>query len=99
MLGLDEWMVAWDRGGDIKVGPWPDKIGWSDDYMFTSGCCYLERRSAPNAWKVAMMFIDFHSIVVRDKVDSQVAHKEFCKIGEFCRRIARDLPEAQPLED
>lgn len=41
----NNWMIAWtpepDRGGPVvKVGPWPDRTGWSREYSCTSGCCY-----------------------------------------------------------
>ena len=37
----DGYMIAWDLPPDeprVKVGPWPDRTRWSDDYMATTGC-------------------------------------------------------------
>jgi hypothetical protein len=38
------------------------------------------------------MFIDFHTLVVRDGIDPQAAHREFLKIDEYRKRIAPDTP-------
>ncbi len=57
-------MVAWDTGGPVKVGPWPDELGWSDGYDMTSGCCNEDRQSENNWVGIAFMFIDFNSLVV-----------------------------------
>ena len=33
-----ETMIAWNPDSeDIRVGPWPDKTGWSDNYDSTDG--------------------------------------------------------------
>jgi hypothetical protein len=41
-----------------------------------------------------MMFIAFHTMVVRDGIDPQAAHDEFLKISEYRRRIAPDIEGA-----
>ena len=36
--GIDDWMVAWNPGsGEVDIGPWPDRTGWSDAYQMTRG--------------------------------------------------------------
>lgn len=108
MLKIDDWMVAWTpHTNRIEVGPWPDETGWSDAprYAFTSGCCYVERHRMTTAMKVAMMFIDFHTIVVRDGIDPQLAHRAFLNIREYRLRISPDINgainenEAPPIGD
>jgi hypothetical protein len=43
----------------------------------------------------AMMFITFNTLVVRDRVDVDAAHREFLKIDEYRTRISRDTPGAE----
>ena len=93
--GIDDWMVAWNPGsGEVDIGPWPDRIGWSDAYQMTSGGCNADRHKMTAEGKVMMLFIDFHKLVVRDGVDPQNAHREFLKIDEYRRRIGLDIPGA-----
>lgn len=99
---IDNWMVAWNpaeghaRGpsGSVLVGPWPDRTRWSDRYLFTTGCCEIPRHQFTIDQKIAQLFIDFHTLVVRDGVDPQVAHREFLKIEEYRRRISSDISGA-----
>jgi hypothetical protein len=96
-LPIGGWMVAWTpySGDAIEVGPWPDKSGWSDRYRFTGGCCFEEVRALREPWQIAAMFIDFHTVTVRDRIDPDHAHREFCKIAEFRRRISPEFDEAE----
>ena len=93
---INNWMVALtpDEPESVEVGPWPDKTGWSDQYRYTGGCCELARHEWPEDRKVMMMFIDFHTLVVRDGIDPQAAHREFLKIDEYHRRISPDIDGA-----
>ena len=77
--------------GAVKVGKWPDGSGWSDDYDSTAGCCWTETASFDVHGKVMMMFIDFHTLIVRDGIDPQELHKQFLKIDEYCYRIPFDM--------
>ncbi len=94
---INNWMAAWTPGApeSVEVGPWPDKTGWSDPYQYTGGCCELARHKWPKDRKVMMMFIDFHTLIVRDGIDPQAAHREFLKIDEYCRRISPDIDGAE----
>ena len=49
--------------------------------------------------RVTMMFITFHSLVVRDGIDPQVAHKAFCAIDEYADSIAPDINGAKHSGD
>jgi hypothetical protein len=104
-LPLDGWMVAWTPidwrrlervapPGAIEIGPWPDETGWSDKYAMTVGCCLVERHRLDKAQKIALMFIDFHTCVVRDGIDPLAAHRQFLKIADYRRRISPDIPGA-----
>ena len=95
---INNWMVAWTpREPDtVEVGPWPDETGWSDPpYRYTGGCCELVRHKWPEDRKVMMMFINFHTLIVRDGIDPQAAHREFLKIDEYRRRISPDIDGAE----
>lgn len=100
-----ECMIAWnptDRPstrrsaetgeGAIKVGPWPDKSGWSQKYDFTGGACMLERHKLPKETIALLVLADFHTCVVRDGIDPLAAHREFAKIDEYRKRISPDSP-------
>src|SRR3954447_6393890 len=43
---------------------------------------------------VAMIFIHFHTLVVRDGIDVQAAHKAFLAIDEYHERISPDIEGA-----
>lgn len=43
-----------------------------------------------------ILFIDFHTIVVRDGVSPQDAHREFLKIDEYREFISPDIDGADP---
>jgi hypothetical protein len=98
-------MYAWTKhdtvsafastAGQIKVGPHPDMTGWSDDFAYSGGSCFLALKEKSEIEQVAKMFIDFHSIIVRDGIDPQLAHKEFLKIDEYRRYIAPDIEGAE----
>jgi hypothetical protein len=45
-------------------------------------------------WQLLSMFILFNSIVVRDRVPVEDAHRAFLKIDEYRQHISHDIPEA-----
>ncbi len=94
-MNINSWMVAWDTGGPVKVGPWPDQKGWSNGYEMVSGCCNVDRQSENNWVGIAFMFIDFNSLVVGYDIDPAELHLEFLKIDEYRRRIPLDCPGAE----
>ncbi len=104
---INNWMIAWTPGEPeaVEIGPWPDRTGWScrpgRRLLFTTGCCELPRHEWPDDRKVMMMFIDFHTLIVRDGIDPQAAHREFLKIDEYRRHISPDIDGAADtfLED
>ncbi len=103
---IDNWMVAWTPGEPeaVEVGPWPDRTGWScrpgHRLDFTTGCCELARHEWPEDRKVAMLFVDFHTLIVRDGIAPLAAHREFLKIDEYRRRISPDIDgAADPLSE
>jgi hypothetical protein len=80
--------------GEIVVGPHPDMTGWSDNYAYTTGSCYVRRKKVPHWRQVALVLTDFHAAVVRDGIDPRKAHQAFLAIDEFRRVISPDIAGA-----
>lgn len=98
LMKYQDALVAWTpRTDKIDVGPLisEDARDWSRPYSHTGGAAYVALRECKNEFqRDMMMFIEFHSIVVRDRVDIDAAHKAFLKIDEYRRRIAPDIKGA-----
>lgn len=94
----NECMIAWNLYGDIEVGPWPDEIGWSKRFKFTSGACYQERHECGLQMNALSVLVDFHTIVIRDGVDPAKAHREFLKIREYRYHISPDISGAEVFD-
>ena len=82
----------------VHVGPHPDTTGWSRKFMFSLGACDLSFKEATDAERVAMMFIAFHTMVVRDGIDPQFAHEALLQIEEYRRAISPDIEGAEPSD-
>jgi hypothetical protein len=96
-----ESMVAWTpcdydgpSAGQVRVGRWPDEMGWSDPFLMTSGACYIDRHKLTAHERRALVFIDFNTLVVRDGIDVQAAHKAFLAIDEYRQFISPDIDGA-----
>jgi hypothetical protein len=59
------------------------------------GACDLWWRQCTDLERIARLFIEFNTLVVRDRIDPQVAHREFLKIDEYRTHIALDIPGAE----
>lgn len=100
---LNEIMIAWTpvgfenkiTNGGVKIGRWPDNTGWSNKYLMTTGACYSGRHKMEKHELEKMMFIDFHTMVVRDGIDPKISHEEFLKIPEYRKLIAPDIDGAE----
>ena len=97
-----EAMYAWGprrgrvAGKPVMVGPWPDRSGWSDPYLFTGGACYTALHGKSPEERKAQLFIDFHTMVVRDGVPPPDAHEAFLAIDEYRASISPDIKGADP---
>ncbi|MDB5432518.1 MAG: hypothetical protein JWP35_3634 [Caulobacter sp.] len=103
-----EALVAWtpDNGiyeglkttiGQVAVGPLirEGQGDWTDPFAYTGGAAYVARRKKKGWPLVAMVFIDFQTMVVRDGIDPQVAHEAFLAIDEYRQKIALDIAGAE----
>ena len=92
-----EALIAWnDKSDKIEVRPWSNRTEWSDDYEMTGGACYPHIHRMTEAQRAARLFIDFNTIVVRDGVDVQAAHRAFLKIDEYRALISPGMEGADP---
>ena len=95
-MKLKEALIAWDPdSGKVKVGYWPDKTGWSKEYLMSGGACYTEYRDANE--KEAMLYIhrDMTTLVIRDNINPLIVHNEFLKIEEYEKCLTPDTPRAK----
>jgi hypothetical protein len=67
---------------------------WTKPFAFTGGAAEVSRRHLKGDNSALMLFIDFHTLVVRDGIDPQTAHKAFLAIDEYRERISPDTPGA-----
>jgi hypothetical protein len=96
-MKYEECMIAYDPNSNrIRVGPWPDRRGWSDDYIFTVGACFMLNRQCQltrdQLLRRVQLLLEFHHAVVRDAVPFDEAHKAFLQIDEYRDMMAHDVP-------
>lgn len=60
----------------------------------TCGACMTSLHNLDAAGRIAQLFIDFHTCVVRDGISPEDAHREFLKIDEYRTYISPDIPGA-----
>ncbi|MGN6063829.1 hypothetical protein [Brevundimonas diminuta] len=83
--------------GQVRVGPLlgEHESDWTKPYAKTGGACFSERHEM-NEWQlIAMTFIDFHTLVVRDGISPQDAHEAFLAIDEYRQRMSPDIPGSE----
>lgn len=90
-MKLEAAMIAWNpRTDEIDVVPWPDTARTSRALRYTVGACDAEMHAAAPDRRLALLFIHFNTITVRDLVPVQAAHRAFLKIDEYRHAIAPD---------
>jgi hypothetical protein len=94
-------IIAWTPGTDhVRVGPllregMPDWTQHPIDYHRTAGASFMHVQQEKNpTLRDLMMMLDFHTIVVRDGVPVEAAHKAFLVLDEYRARISPDTPGA-----
>ena len=90
---LVEALLAWNMGGEIRVGPRRTKRAgrtkrsrverWDSGFCRTWGACNLAVHEATPEQRNLMVMTKFHEIVVHEQVDPVKAHIEFSRIAEF----------------
>lgn len=100
-----EAMIAWtprseaeghrSTVGQVKVGPWPDRTGWSDAFACHGGGAEVTEHLPSKARVTAMVLQDFHTLVCRDGMRPRVVHEALLAISEYRRAIDPDIPGAR----
>jgi hypothetical protein len=85
--------------GSVRVGPHPDRSGWSEAYQMSAGGAYLCSKKWTACRAALQVMLDFNTLVVRDGIDPEAAHKEFLKIDEYRFHISADTPGAEAWPD
>jgi hypothetical protein len=104
-MKFTECMIAWtpqsyadwkpDLAGTVEVGPWPDETGWSDKHARTCGACFTEVHKQEQWQRNWRLFVDFHTLTVRDGIAPQKAHEAFLAIDEYRQLISPDIAGAE----
>jgi len=99
-----EALIAWtprnDRrptAGQVKVGPLrrEGESDWASPFAMTGGAAWVATRELRGAQSVARLFIDFHTLIVRDRIDPALAHEAFLAIDEYAESISPDIHGAR----
>lgn len=92
-----------ETAGQVAVLPFPDVDGAAKRFMMRAGASSPALHEMPEEARIARLFIDFQTLVVRDGIDAQAAHTAFLAIDEYRYRIAPDTEGAEfedpPEED
>ncbi|MCJ2073526.1 hypothetical protein MKK75_32865 [Methylobacterium sp. J-030] len=92
-----------ETAGQVVVLPAPDAEGVAKRYMMRAGASSSALAALSDEARIARLFIDFQTLVVRDGIDPQTAHRAFLAIDEYRFRIAPDTEGAEfedpPEED
>jgi len=93
--------ATWETSaaGKVRVGIHPDRVGWTRPLASCLGASDLGFVAMSDAERITQMFLAFHSMVVRDSIDPQVAHIAFLDIDEYRRAISSDIEGAEFYED
>lgn len=92
-----------DTAGQVAVLPAPDVEGAAKRFMMRGGAGSSALQALTGEARIARLFIDFQTLVVRDGLDPQAVHRAFLAIDEYRFRIAPDTEGAEfedpPEED
>jgi hypothetical protein len=55
------------------------------------GALFVKVRAYKAILAIANVFIDFNTLVVRDGIDPQLAHKQFLLIDEYRERVSPEI--------
>ena len=89
-----EAVITWNRETkEVLVSHVSEKNAWRlrERYPSDVGATWGDRAAARGAKAVAFVFIDFHTLVVRDGMPIDAVHREFLKIDEYRRHMSPDI--------
>jgi hypothetical protein len=79
--------------GSVEVRTLQSCRDWTKP-PYSRSCGAVDRRY-PSPENLMMLFIDFHTLVVRDGIDPKAAHEAFLAIDEYRQRISYDIDGAE----
>jgi hypothetical protein len=92
-----------ETAGQVAVLPLSEVAGAAKRYMMRAGASSSALQAMSEEARIARLFIDFQTLVVRDGLDPQAVHRAFLAIDEYRFRIAPDTEGAEfedpPEED
>lgn len=92
-----------ETAGQVAVLPLSEAAGAAKRYMMRAGASSSALQAMSEEARIARLFIDFQTLVVRDGLDPQAVHRAFLAIDEYRFRIAPDTEGAEfedpPEED
>ncbi|KNY19136.1 hypothetical protein [Methylobacterium sp. ARG-1] len=80
--------------GQVKVGPWPDRTGWSDGFAFHGGGSAVTGHLPSKAMVAIMVLQDFNTLILRDGMRPRIVHEAMLAIAEYRRAIDPEIPGA-----
>lgn len=89
-MRFKEAMIVWNVGGEVDVVPYPSasEAAHKPHLRNSCGACYSATAKLKPEEVVSQVFIEFNTIVVRDKVDPAKAPAAFLKIDEYRERVS-----------
>jgi hypothetical protein len=101
-LRYQDCLIAWNPGtAQIRVDQRPnseDGVDWTKfpiRYAKVGGAADAHvRRCKTSERRDLLLFVEFNSIVVRDRVPPQAAHEAFLQIDQYRQRISSDTQGA-----
>jgi hypothetical protein len=99
---LIAWTPTWSSNdktkGQVKVGPLvaEGEADWTDPFACTGGAAWIPSRALRGDESLINALLHFHSLVVRDGIDPQVAHQAFLAVDEYAEAIGEDIGGARP---
>lgn len=104
-MKYSEALIAWtpvrhrhrpETTGQLQVGPLLSlsENRWAKRFSCSGGAAYVATRKLAGDQAVARLFIEFHTLVVRDGIDPQAAHEAFLAIDEYRKSISPDIEGA-----
>ncbi|MCJ2092952.1 hypothetical protein MKK67_10635 [Methylobacterium sp. J-072] len=84
-----------ETAGQIAVVPATDNASVSKHYVMRAGADPSGLATLSEEGRIARLFIDFQTIVTRDGIDPQAAHRAFLAIEEYRLHLAPDTEGAQ----
>lgn len=93
-IAINEAMICWNAGKDVKVVRHPDKSRQSDDFRSSVGACFTDWREMDMRGQKLQLMIDAWHIAAFDKIPAADVHQALLVIPEYRSMLADDcLPE------